>query len=337
MSGAGEQWFPCPSVALLIHPHGQLPMDAVGVLTVLRAYQFESPTGGLPADLDALYRLVKRRDDRGLTKTRFHTIWFWIESIFPLDPTGKMRADPDLAHKRAVRSRKPTGGKREASEEQAGSTPVASGQQASSKRAASDGGQPPDFIESDRGGRSARIDKRRGEETSFPPPDGVGEELVAAKVVRRPRKKAPAAPPLPFRADRAQALIAQAAGPAYVAVEPLPAGYAIRFEAHIRAYPVEESWSLLGEYIASGRAQFNDGPPGPSLLAGAYGSELLAKAHKWRDAGKPPKGSAGNYKAQQGPAPLGEAYRPSDAVRLAREEQAKLEASRRASKEQGEP
>jgi hypothetical protein len=87
----------------------------------------------------------------------------------------------------------------------------------------------------------------------------------------------------------------------FVTVEPLPAGYAMRIEGHVKANPDDATWTLLGEYIASGRCDFKGEPPGPAVLASDYGAELLAKAKAWAKAGKPAKGVAANVAAPTQP------------------------------------
>lgn len=146
-----------------------------------------------------------------------------------------------------------------------------------------------------------------------PDPDPLLSDTIVSGDGEPSRKQEDKADGLPFRAARAMALVSEAAGAAFVNVAPLPGGYAIAIEGYVKQHRSESDWTNLGEYLASGRVHFDEAP-GPSVLAGNYGAELLAKAAAWAKAGKPAKGANGALAApiRASHAPLPRYVRPEE-------------------------
>jgi len=284
-----DNWFPCPSVELLVHPYGRLPMDAIGVLTILRAHQWEGPDGGIPVDPDEIYKVIKRPDDRGMTRARFLVIWEWIAPKFPI--VGARRVNAELAHRQAGRKRATRG-------TQAGDTPDTRGQQAGDTRAASGGhaGSKPQAsgatqpIENARSGEHATSPRERDRETDrereetekdlpFGKPTGGTEAAPPpARPPSPPRPKkpraAPAAQSMPFTIAEAMEVLKVGA-----VVEPFPREpkYPTQLTKLIRLYPSLKTWRMVGHWLAGGGDDWGGGFKGdkPTL------DVVIAKFGAW--------------------------------------------------------
>ena len=170
-------------------------------------------------------------------------------------------------------------------------------------------------------------------EPAAPQAPSVAKKKTAAR--KRPEQ------PLPFRAARAAELVAAAAGEHFVLPPtPIAAGHAIAIEKAIRAFPREEQWTALGQYLAAGNIGWIKDAPGVPWLASALLPDSLTRAVAWAEAGRPAKAAAapparpGGF-SRPSQEPVGDAYEESPVLRRRREQREEQEEQLRRIEAQG--